>query len=157
MGRPSRAQLHHETIVRMIEAGESYGAIERATGVFKKSIQLHCEKHGLRSQHSKGTGYWIVVRHYGRNTTLKAIARDSGIDYMTLYHRFNNGDRDDELVRPTKPAPKPKSYTLGLSQHEWQTYVELAAHIGPEAVRRKTGLPVGAINAAIRGEWEKLD
>ena len=39
--------------------------------------------------------------HEGRETTIYDLSRETGIQYMTLLYRYNQGWRGDRLVKPT--------------------------------------------------------
>lgn len=51
----------------------------------------------------KGT----TIEHMGRTVTLRALSKEVGVDYGTLWNRYNKGDRDAELVRPSRIRNKP--------------------------------------------------
>ncbi len=49
----------------------------------------------------------ILIEHEGRTTTLKALAKASGLNYWTLYTRYSVGKTGDDLTRAvTSPRPK---------------------------------------------------
>ena len=156
-GRPcqSRIPQHRDEIVAALRQGRSYTEIARRLGVSRDLLRYYALQWGERSRRANPPT--ITVEHAGERVSLWQLAGIIGIDYHTLYHRYRNGDRGERLVRKPKPAPKPRTYVLGISLAQWREYAGLAREIGVANVARKTGLPRGAVNAAVRGEWERLE
>jgi len=108
------------------------------------------------------------VRYRGEMLPLREAARRAGVNYHTAHSRWMRGWRGPRLlrkVRSTHSRQPPRFYEVGLSREEWDLAIELCGHYEKEldcqhAARRKVadrfGVPVGALGAAIRGEWDRL-
>jgi len=156
-GRPCQSGIpeHRAHIVASLRAGESYRSLANRIGCSRDLLRYYADQWGERSR--CGNPPTKMVDYRGERVSLWRLAELTGIDYLTLYYRHRAGDRGRRLVRRVKPAPKPRVYTLGISVAQWREYVDLAHEIGADNVARKTGLPRGAVKAAMRGEWHRLE
>lgn len=144
----------YEEIVERVRAGDSYGKVARDLGCTAQAVMYHCHKAGVRSAPDNRRA--VSVEIDGERLTLSEAGRRYGIGLTTIHMRYQAGDRGPALVRPVRPAPKPCTYQLGLSQATLEGYAELGRALGVDAAARKTGVPKGAIGAAMRREWWRL-
>ena len=143
-----------ERAVELVRQGYSYRQAGRAVGVCHKTVMRWCKPLGVDSRHPFRKPRWVTL--FGRPMMLSEISREYGIEIHTLRARLESGDSDGRLVRPVARHRQPKVYELGRSFSEMAQYADLARQIGIRETREKTGLPYGAIGAAVRGEWERL-
>jgi hypothetical protein len=85
-------------------------------------------------------------------------ARRSNVPLSTLFERYKLGDRGKRLLRRKRRYRKPTDcYRVGISRREWQQVVDYATKHGKKATHNRLKIPMGAITAAMRGEWERLN
>jgi len=146
----------HEEIAQALRAGASYGEVAARLGVDKKAIYHHAKRMGIDSQHDANTGT-AVVEIRGERLCLNEVAHRYGISSTTLYYRYVAGDRGERLIRRPQAQVVPSVYELGLSVADWDWVAEIGRKLGARRARDTLALPQGAISAAMRGEYERLD
>jgi len=142
-------------IAELILAGHSYCQLAQHYGCHKNAIAYQAKKAGVASRYRSGhEPHWITI--HGERMRLQHAAERYGIDRRLLAFRLRMGDTGDRLIRPVRPTQRPEVYELGYSVRDWRRYAELGRDIGPRRAMHKTGVPFGAITAAMRGEEERL-
>lgn len=109
-------------------------------------------------QRFKDQGRAILVEHDGELVSLTEAARARGISPRTVYGRYRSGRRGRRLwskPHPTKGKPN-AHYNVGLTLAEWEMVAAYAKERSVVAASSKFGLPQGAINAILAGEWERV-
>lgn len=148
---------HADEIVRRLESGESLQAIADRLGCTREPIRRIAVERGVKSKHPAKAPGKIWIEEGDETITLHAFAKRYGIPYKIAYQRWQRGDRGERLRRPHKRhASPPPCYQCGVSLAQWRLYAEAAREVGPLTISNRTGLPYGAISAAVRGEWDRL-
>jgi hypothetical protein len=94
---------------------------------------------------------------HGAWLTINEASRRYKLDRRTLWSRIVRGVKGDALVAPPDGTHRPKDcYHLDLSERDWAEVVAYAKQRGTDYVRRKLGIPLGAVNAAVNGEFHRL-
>lgn len=88
--------------------------------------------------------------------SLVEAAKHYGVPFSTVCNRYRAGLRGRDVVRRPYGSGPQHSWELGISLAEWVPVLEYASERGAPAARQKFGLPQGAVNAALRGEWERI-
>lgn len=143
-------------IERWLDEGLSQGEIANRLGCHRKAVNYWCQKLGLRSKHPCNEENAILVEVNGEWASLQATAQKYGLYYRTVHHRYHQGDRGEDLIRPARKCVRPNVYRLGIPWSEWRVYREFGMQVGARSASKTLGIPSGAIGAAIRGEWERL-
>lgn len=140
-----------------LATGDTFGQIARRWGANRKTLWLRAKRWGLSHDLKPGNPGVHATWFRGEQRTLHAIAAMVGVHYNTVWRRYHKGHRGEQLARPARAkTPVPDCYDLGLSLTQWREYAALAAEIGLKAAHNRTGLPYGALSAAINEDWERL-
>ena len=136
--------------------GLPWGTMREALGDLSEPIAWPGVNEGARAR----TRYKRVetVLFEGEQITLYEASRRTGIRYRTLLKRRRQGASDEELLRQPHPSQgrSPAVYDLGLSMSDWKVVQSYAAQHGDQVAATKYGIPLGAIRAVFRQEWERL-
>jgi len=100
----------------------------------------------------------------GERVTLAEAARQYGLSEQTVRSRWERGKRDpQQLLRdprkdPQKNRTEPIYYSIGWSIQKWRLALRQADKIGDDAeAAEHLGVPIGALEAARKGEDHRLD
>ncbi|MCA1807125.1 MAG: hypothetical protein LC687_04660 [Actinobacteria bacterium] len=111
-----------------------------------------------RVRKSKSSARRVEVKHFGEMMSLGEIARIHGLKPNTVFDRYKKGLRNEDLcAQPRRGGQVPEIYELDMPQSEWQHVIEYAQTHGLRRASDNLGIPAGAINCALKGEWHRLD
>lgn len=141
-----------------LDAGASYADIARRWGgITKDGVHRRAKRWGLQSRNPARHPGAPVMWFRGGWRNLHEIARLAEVHYHTVWRRYQRGERGERLARPArKKKENPKHYELDISLSDWRDYAEYARTVGLKTAANRTGIPYGALAAAVRGEWERL-
>jgi len=149
--------LTPEALSSLLSRGYSYEQVARQYGVHRQTVANYAKRWGMRSAHPPHNPGSLFVEFRGERLNLNQIATRLGIDYKVIWDRYRRGDRGEALARPPrKKRPTPDCYDLDISLSDWREYAQLAREVGLKTAANRTGLPYGALSAAVRGEWNRL-
>jgi len=150
-------ELTPTVLSSLLSQGESYEQVARRFGVNRQTVSNYAKRWGMRSAHPPHNPGTLFDVFHGERLNLNQIARRLDIPYKVIWDRYRRGDRGDDLTRPPrKKRPTPDCYDLDISLSDWREYAQLAREVGLKTAANRTGLPYGALSAAVRGEWSRL-
>lgn len=147
-----------EDLAAELDAGRSYAEIARRWGgITKDGVHRRAKRWGLKSQNPAKHPGSPVVWFEGARRNLHEVARLAGVHYHTVWRRYQRGYTGKALARPARRKKTvPRCYDLDISIADWREYAAMAREIGLKTTANRTGLPYGALAAAVRGEWDRL-
>jgi len=146
-----------------VRVGEIEHCIARGMTTHEAARALNVRRHGLCKQARRLGLHWPNRQHgrdrcvwaFGRWWNFAEIAREAGATRVGVRRRYLRGDRGESLFRaPRRVADD--GWELGLSGSDWGAIVEYAQTHSAHAAADLFDVPIGAVNAALRGEWELL-
>lgn len=145
-----------ERLAELFEQGASYNQAAAELGVGRATITKYAKRWGLSSKNPRpATCHYITYQ--GERMSIAEAAQRAGLHPDTLRDRIVRGLPEHRWFQPARRyTTAPRYYALDLPLSEWRMYADLAREIGPKAVHDSTGLPYGAITAAMRGEEDRL-
>lgn len=140
-----------------LAAGDSYAQIGRRYGLTKHSVYQRAKRFGLQAANPAQHPGSVFVEYQGERLNLHQLSLRTGVSYRALWNRYQKGHRGEALLRPVRKKKEvPKFYELGYTGAEWQELAEYARRVGKRTVSNRTGIPYGAISAAVDGRMEVL-
>lgn len=151
MGARLNLSPHRDWIVERLQAGDRLRDVADVLGCCPEAVRQQAKKAGYRIRRA-------AFKHEGEWTTFTELAERTGIQMNTLWLRYQRGKRGKELVQPLHIGKcRHYVYYLDLSYSAWQEVAEEARRRGIRETYNKLRLPMGAISAAVRGQWERLE
>lgn len=148
---PTKAQLE-----QAVDDGLTQIEAAKRIGCGSATVQRYAKRHGVRwPSKAEREARYAVVR--GQRMSLREIAAEYGIPWQTVAKRWERGLRGNDLAHPVKHYRQaPDVYELDKPMTFWMGVRELATARSPDKAARDFDVPIGAVNAAVRGEWERL-
>lgn len=149
------SDLRTDEIEYCIRAGmTSYQAASRLR-VRRNGLLRQCARLGIRWPYDPADRAPKPIWCRGRWWSFAQVAREVGTSRERIKRRYDRGDRGERLFRPVRRWGD-GAWEVGLSCAEWQSVLEFARQSGVSWAATQFGVPRGAIQAALRGEWERL-
>lgn len=138
-----------------IAAGMTTFEAAQHLGVRRNGLLRQCRRLGIAWPYDPADRAPRPIWHRGRWWSFAQAAREIGTTRERIKRRFDRGDRGDRLFRPVRKWGR-DAWIVGLSVREWQSVLEVARTSGASQAARLFCIPSGAVQAALRGEWERL-
>lgn len=154
--------------------GKDRETVKKVPGIVwpKRGASLASIKHRERQQtdawrnkRSKALRAKRLGKRYklldGRKLTIREIAEETGISKRTIRVRLYRGHDvlapvNSVFSEASKGWPK-KKWNVDISKSDWDIVLEYAREHGTMKAHRKFDLPIGAINAILRGDtWRVI-
>lgn len=173
----TRVEAHTGKCVRdsLLECREQRMTMKAAAdawGVSEAFVQREAARQGIRWPRFVGEAHRRSIRDgcqryaeetasrvmvFGQDIRVSQAALLIGMSESGFRRRLTLGVSANIARRPSNTGRRKRHYSLGLSEADYAVIIPFAREHGIQKASRTFGIPYGAVSAALRGDYERLD